>query len=595
MSKSRIQMIFIIALIIAFVILAMIFATDKENEAEYGSYENKYDKPIEVISEKNEDGTYKLDFQNKWKYDQENDIYYQIGIAYSSKPENIGYQCLSIYVPGKYLNGTPNDDGTYTCTYNEINQVGQYNIYTAPIVMPINASGFSAQKSTLFYEADGLKEYMDAGLIYVYAGCRGLSGSDSSIDGTAPWGVTDMKAAIRYLRYNESVIPGNKDRIFVLGTGEGGGLSTIVAASGNSNFYTPYLKHIGAALEDKSGKDLSDEVYGCICWNPTIMTEINNAAYEWNLGQYINSNTREESTFTKTLSDDLSVEYAKYINELYLRDDNRRLLRLTESEDGIYTEGTYYQYVKDVIEDSLNTFLTKSSFPIVIDNTYISDNVFPGSNIRGKSSPSTKKKRYDSIKEYIDEVNKANKWIIYDEDTNRATITSIKDFVDSRQRVTKDVCAYDGLSRNQIANKLFSVKKTKNIHYDNVISELLSNNATEYSKLKRWNKLYPSDYATDLQVMDEMNNTVSKRVRMYDPMVYLLGEEDSNIASCWRINSGMNQTNIPRAIEINMYLAIKSNNVKRVEYTPVWEQESSMVELSGEAIHNCIEWIASSL
>ena len=270
-------------------------------------------------------------------------------------------------------------------------------------------------------------------------------------------------------------------------------------------------------------------------------------------------------------------------------------MRLEESEDGIYTQGTYYQYVKAYIENSLNTFITKSNFPIVIDNVSSNADVFPGSNNRGTGVPSSKKKRYDSVKEYIDEVNKTTKWVIYDEGAGRATITSIKDFVNSRQKVTKDVCAYDGLTRNQISNKLFSVKKSKNLHYDDIISDLLKNNIGTYSKLKRWNKTYPNDYSSDLQIMDEMNNSVSKRVRMYDPMVYLLGEEDSDIASCWRINSGMNQTNIPSVVEINMYLALKSNNLKRVDYTSVWEQESLMTELDGDAIHNCIEWIASSL
>ena len=595
MSKSRIQMIIIICLILTFIAIAMFFANDKKVETEFGNYENKYDKPVEVISEKNEDGTYKLDFPNKWKYDQDNDIYYQIGIVYCAKPESIDYQCMSIYVPGKYLNATPNEGGTYTCVQNPNEHIGQYTVSTAPIVMPLNASGFGAQKSTIFYESNGLKEYMDAGLIYVYAGCRGLSGSDSSVDGTAPWGATDIKAAIRYLKYNESMIPGNEDRIFMLGAGEGGALSTIVAASGNSNFYTPYLEHIGAVIHDRNGRSISDGVYGCICWSPTITSGMNNAAYEWNLGQYVDTNTREESSFTKALSDDLSKEYANYINGLNLRDDNRRLLRLEESEDGIYTQGTYYQYVKACIENSLNTFITKSNFPIVIDNVSSNSDAFPGSNNRGTGVPSSKKKRYDSVKEYIDEVNKTTKWVIYDEGAGRATITSIKDFVNSRQKVTKDVCAYDGLTRNQVSNKLFSVKKSKNLHYDDVISDLLKNNIATYSKLKRWNKTYPNDYASDLQIMDEMNNSVSKRVRMYDPMVYLLGEEDSDIAACWRINFGMNQTNIPSVVEINMYLALKSNNLKKLDYTSVWEQESLMTELDGDAIHNCIEWIASSL
>ena len=60
MSKSRIQMIIIICLILTFIAIAMLFANNKKVETEFGNYENKYDKPVEVISEKNEDGTYNI-------------------------------------------------------------------------------------------------------------------------------------------------------------------------------------------------------------------------------------------------------------------------------------------------------------------------------------------------------------------------------------------------------------------------------------------------------------------------------------------------------------------------------------------------------
>ena len=57
--------------------------------------------------------------------------------------------------------------------------------------------------------------YTSAGFIYVAAGCRGR-------DAGAPAGVTDLKAAIRYIRYNDGVIPGDVDRIFSFGMSGGG-------------------------------------------------------------------------------------------------------------------------------------------------------------------------------------------------------------------------------------------------------------------------------------------------------------------------------------------------------------------------------------
>ena len=42
------------------------------------------------------------------------------------------------------------------------------------------------------------------------------------------WGVTDLKAAVRYLRYNDSLIPGSKNRIFTFGHSGGGAQSALI-------------------------------------------------------------------------------------------------------------------------------------------------------------------------------------------------------------------------------------------------------------------------------------------------------------------------------------------------------------------------------
>ena len=55
---------------------------------------------------------------DNWNYDEENDIYYQIGLVYCTNPETTEYESLAIYVPGKYFDATKNDNGTYTCTIN---------------------------------------------------------------------------------------------------------------------------------------------------------------------------------------------------------------------------------------------------------------------------------------------------------------------------------------------------------------------------------------------------------------------------------------------------------------------------------------------
>ena len=47
-----------------------------------------------------------------WNYNEENDVYWQAGIVYCATPADAAYENLGIYVPGAYLAGTENSDGT---------------------------------------------------------------------------------------------------------------------------------------------------------------------------------------------------------------------------------------------------------------------------------------------------------------------------------------------------------------------------------------------------------------------------------------------------------------------------------------------------
>ena len=58
---------------------------------------------------------------------------------------------------------------------------------------------------------------MQKGIIYIYAGCRGRFEGGESYHAGAPWGVTDLKAAIRFLRYNSASIPGDLNRFYTFG------------------------------------------------------------------------------------------------------------------------------------------------------------------------------------------------------------------------------------------------------------------------------------------------------------------------------------------------------------------------------------------
>lgn len=174
-----------------------------------------------------------LAFDNgKWQYQAEDDVYWQVGVVYCATPQAPAYESLGIYVPGGYLDAEDNGDGTFTCTIDDAGQVGGFTATNAPVVMPVNTPGYAAQEAPTGYSAD-IAEYVQAGLVYVWAGCRGRDsayGEAGNVEysGGAPWGVTDLKAAVRYLRYNAWALPGDTGNIFTFGMSGGGAQSAVM-------------------------------------------------------------------------------------------------------------------------------------------------------------------------------------------------------------------------------------------------------------------------------------------------------------------------------------------------------------------------------
>lgn len=279
-----------------------------------------------------------------WSYDVEDDVYYQLGIPYCETPADEGYERLAILVPGAYFGATDNGDGTYTCEVDADGKVGTYTAATAPIVMPVNTPGYSAQSAMAEYSSKG--EYTSQGIVYVHAGCRGR-------DHGAPAGVTDLKAAVRFLRAFSSQIPGDAERIFTFGHSGGGAQSALMGATGDAPEYDTYLDAIGAV------QGVSDAVYGSMDWCPISNLDTADAAYEWMMGCTRSGLSDDE----QAISDALAEAYAGYVNAAQIPGEGGSALALEQSSEGVWQAGTYYDRVKAAIEESLNNFLADTSFP----------------------------------------------------------------------------------------------------------------------------------------------------------------------------------------------------------------------------------------
>lgn len=550
----------------------------------------------------------------KWQYEEEADVYWQTGIVYCASPADEEYENLGIYVPGAYMTGTENGDGTYTCEINTAGTVSGFTAETAPMVLPVDTPGYVAMAAPTGYDS-GTTAYTDAGFVYVYAGCRGR-------DAGAPAGVTDLKAAIRYVRYIDELIPGNTDRIFTFGMSGGGAQSALLGATGDSELYTPYLESIGAV----SG--VSDAVFGTMAWCPITNLDYASEAYEWNLGV-----TRTDlSADMQELSDAMAEQFALYINELGLTDENGDVLTLAVSEEGIYQAGSYYEYLKSVIETSLNHFLEDTAFPYTVessgkgggfgDRTDLQDGERTDGELDGNfggrgnkedfnvdgdlpdlgeakdytaiddinrnevSSGISLSGTYETVQDYIDALNAENTWVTYDSATNTATITSIADFVSALKPASKDLGAFDALDESQGENILFGYGDGNGAHFDAVMAKLLEDNEE-----------YGAAYAEDLSRTDALGTSVTDRVNMYNPLYFLCeyydGYQTANIASHWRIRTGINQSDTALTTEVDLALALESYGAD-VDFETVWGQAHVEAERTGSSTEQFIAWVTET-
>jgi hypothetical protein len=533
---------------------------------------------------------YSLEFDSTaWSYDSTNDVYYQIGKIYVANPAATDYENLSIYVPGAYLTATANSDGTtYTAKANPKGTVGAYSGRTAPMVIPVNTPGYAQQAPATSYTYSSVSEYLEAGLIYVWPGLRGRNSSTSTRSDAAPWGVTDLKAAVRFLRYNRSVLPGSTDDIVLFGMSGGGAQDTVAGTSGDSPLYYPYLRTIGAAMEDAKGRPLSDAVAGVMAWCPITNLQEANLSYEWNMGQFASTSTRASTTWTSAYSTDLAKAWPKYVNRLGLRDEKGRRLKLTESSSGVYLSGSYYDHLIEVITTSLNNFLADNTFPYTITT----QGGPPGSGSTGTSTT------YATVTDYIAYLNTSSTWVTYDATTNTATVSGLEGFVNSQKNANKPVGAFDGYSRGQGENSVFAMGLNAPSHFAPLTRDVIKANEATYATYSDWDSAYgASAYDSDFAQKDSVGKDMAWRADAYNPLYFLSpafdGYRQSQVARHWRIRTGIMQGDTGNTTEINVALALQNYGIRDVDFATVWAQAHTQAERTGNSTTNFISWVES--
>lgn len=297
-------------------------------------------------------------------------------IVYVKNPVDTNYEIMNIYIPEEYFEGK---------------SIGSYTANTAPIFLPNSVGGYmpgppgtigdssddaqGGDKGSLKSEnldgaigrdskagapgdgSSGVSKTGGApdggakagatalakGYIVAMPGARGRTTQDEKGEytGKAPAAIVDLKAAVRYLRYNDKTIPGDAEKIISNGTSAGGALSALLGATGNNTDYDSYLKEIGAA-------DTRDDIFASSDYCP--ITNLDNAdmAYEWQFnGINDYSGMGGKGTMTSDqikLSNDLKKLFPTYLNNLGLKTSDGMILSLDENSNGNFKD-----YVKSFV------------------------------------------------------------------------------------------------------------------------------------------------------------------------------------------------------------------------------------------------------
>jgi hypothetical protein len=389
-----------------------------------------------------------------------------------------------------------------------------------------------------------------------------------------------------------------------------------MGVTGDSELYTPYLEQIGAVM------DQSDAVYGSMCWCPITNLDTADESYEWMMGCTRSGLSDEE----QAISDALANAWADYVNSAGIKDRDGTILTLTQSENGIWQSGSYYELVKSEIEHSLNNFLFDTSFPYDASasagkggfgghggmggpgggkpeggNLPEGFGGFPGGGETGSNvqievlDDITRNETtavldlsgtYETVEDYIAALNTNGEWVSYDPETNSAVITSVEAFVKAFKSVSKNLGAFDQLDGGQGENTLFGYEDGSGAHFDAILAGILSDLGSTYA----------DSYAEDLRRTDSEGYTAQQRLNMYTPLYYLLESSEgcgsSTVARHWRIRSGIAQSDTALTTELNLALALENDaRVDSVDFESVWAQKHVEAERSGNSSGNFIAWV----
>lgn len=427
-----------------------------------------------------------------------------------------------------------------------------------PIFFAVNNSGWFASPVTTSVtegkafvstsESDHIGAALKAGYVVVNVGTRsrGARAEDGTWVGKAPAPVVDAKAAIRYLRLNDSVMPGSAERIVMNGTSGGGGLTAAVAASGNHTDYLPYLADIGAAGVSGSGSSaistLKDDVFAAVAYCPINNLGNADAGYEWEYTAVRNdSNTAALGGLAYSAgpqpaaSAALAASFSGYVNGLGLK----------RADGSLLTDANLRATTQALMQEEIQRQIAKGTAVPPLGANFVTTRATV-----------------------------ANDWLTLGGSGTAATVSNIDyakfvKYVATNQAL-KTVVAFDavGVTGNKnAATGAWNMTGETN---------LFGSSAQTYANFTEWtwlNNQVPGDGSgfddvggTWAQYLASSGNTLGQQLKLINPVAYLTAT-GSTPAPYWYVRHGMVDRDTAFAMQTVLYHAVRNNTaVKEVSF-----------------------------
>lgn len=544
------------------------------------------------------------DCRDQWFLDEAYNCWCLEDVLYTQKATTPKFQRLSLFVPKAYLN----QDGTV----NEGGSMGRFTARTAPVVFENNSAGYMQMPHTwLGGPRDEAEKYLRRGMVYVTCGCRGRESRDENgvLCAKSPWTLVDLKTAIRFLRHNAAVLPGDFSRMISVGWSAGGAMSSLVGVTGNDPRYLPYLEQNGAFLDE------TDDVFAAQVYCPIVDLDHADLAYEW---QFREDPENEASPagpagvmtpFQAALSRKLSAAYVRYFNRLSLKHPETGAA-LTLNEDG--RSGSGYDYLMELLETSASDYLRRLAAGSLPER-YTPDDYLRGNYIHKVPAPAPAPKKDDvglhhagaavaeaapggrpSLGDLVSRPPRGvpykgrefpmvdapgtdkRAWLTWD--GTRAQISSLDDYILNHRRRMKPCTSFDTLGMDSGENQEFGTPERDYMHFSEHIAPAIAELKDEF----------PAEYARYYEAFAEAtgDEALAERRRLINPMEFAKAGTACASTRYFRIRVGA--CDADTAFPISMALALKLAEAgKTVDYALIWDRPHCQADYPGEVC----QWI----